>query len=77
MQIAPPLPLPLLGFRHSSKLIQPLLIRHGCPTCGATGPIEHWPGRGSVDLIPTGVQTVFAGGGRDHCNRAHSHEMFL
>ena len=77
MQIAPPLPLPLLGFRHSSKLIQPLLIRHGCPTRRATGPIEHWPGRGSVDLFPTGVQTVFSGGGQDHCNRAHSHEMFL
>ena len=41
MQMGPPLPLPFLGFRRFRKLIQPLLIRHGCPTRGATGPIEH------------------------------------
>ena len=73
----PPLALPSLGFRHFPKLIQPLSIRHGGSTCGATGPIEHRPGRGSVDLFPTGVQSVFSGGGRDHCNRAHSHGVFL
>ena len=59
MQMAPPLTLPSQGFRHFPKLIQPLLIRHSGPTRGATGPIEHWPGRGSVDLFPTDVQTVF------------------
>ena len=59
MQMAPPLTLPSLGFRHFPNLIQPLLIRHRGPTRGATGPIEHWPGRGSVDLFPTDVQTVF------------------
>ena len=74
----PPLALPSLGFRHFSKLIQPLSIRHRGSTHGATGPIEHRPGRGSVDLFPTGVQTVFfLGGGRDHCNRAHSHGVFF
>ena len=59
MQIAPPLLLPSLGFSRFSKLIQPLLIRHGGPTRGAAGPIERWPGRGSVNLFPTSVQTVF------------------
>ena len=41
MQMEPPLPLPFLGFHRFRKLIQPLLIRDGCPTRGATGLIEH------------------------------------
>ena len=70
--MAPPITLPFLGFRDFRKLVQPLLIghdrclTHGGPASGATGPIEHWPGRGSVDLFTTGVQTVlfFQEGGR-------------
>ena len=84
IQMASPLTFPFLGFRHFRKLIQPLLIgherrlTHGYPTRGATGPIEHWPGRGSVDLFPTGVQTVFfSGGERAHAHRVHSHGVFL
>ena len=63
--MAPSLTLPFLGFRHFRKLVQPLLIghdrclSHGGPASGATGPIKHCPGYGSVDLFPTGVQTVF------------------
>ena len=64
--MAPPLTLPSPGFRNFPKLIEPLLIRHGGPTRGATGPIEHWLGRGSVDLFPTGVQTVFFQEGDRH-----------
>ena len=59
MQIVPPLTLPSLGFSQFRKLVQPLLISHGCPASGATGPIQRWPGRGRIDLFPTGVQTVF------------------
>ena len=58
MQMEPPLHLPSLGFRRFSKLVQPQLNRPGRPTRGATGPIEHAPGYGSVYLFPTGVQTV-------------------
>ena len=63
--MAPSLTLPFLGFRHFRKLVQQLLIghdrclTHGGPASGVTGPIEHWLGYGSVDLFPTGVQTVF------------------
>ena len=32
----------------------------------ATGPVEHWPGCGSVNLFPTGVQTVFFQEGDRH-----------
>ena len=45
-QMAPPLPLPVVGFRDFRKLVQPLLIRHegrlhhGGPTRDVTGPIE-------------------------------------
>ena len=58
MQMAPHLYLPSLGFSRFSKLVQPLLIRPGRQTRGATGPIEHAPGYGSVYLFPTSVQTV-------------------
>jgi len=65
MQMVSSFTLPFLGFRHFRKLVQPLLIghdrclSHGGPASGATGPIERWPGYGSVDLFPNDVQTVF------------------
>ena len=52
-----PLPLPLLGCSRFRKLIQPLSIRHdrrlshGGPPCGATVPIVHWLGCGSVQTV--------------------------
>ena len=67
MQIIPPLTLPSLGFGQLRKLVQPLLISHGCPASGATGPIQRWPGRGRIDLFPTGVQTVFVFQEGDGC----------
>ena len=83
MQMAPSLTSPFLGFRHFRKLVQPLLIghdrclSHGGPASGATGPIGHSPGRGSVDLFPTSVQTVLFQEGDRHMPIAPSSQRRL
>ena len=66
MQIIPPLTLPSLGFGQLRKLVQPLLISHGCPASGAhrshTALAGAWAHRFVPYRCPDSV--CFSGGGR-------------